>query len=153
MHCALIEFARNVAYSTDADSIEFNPSTNTPIITPIHHPENENEKIAPMRKGAIPIKLTASSLIAYVYGELLIFERFRHNYRVNTSCCSAFSEEGLIMAGYSADGQHCETFELPINIHPWYVGVQFRPEFKSRVTRPSPLYKAFIAAALQGGKK
>jgi CTP synthase len=151
MHCALIEFARNVALYPDADSTEFNKNTNTPVIVPINLSKdspNEDEKIAPMRKGAIPVKLTPFSLIAEAYGETLIYERFRHNYRVNTSCCTALSEEGLALVGHSPDGQHCEAFELPQNVHPWFVGVQFRPELKSRITRPGPLFKAFIAATL-----
>jgi CTP synthase len=101
-----------------------------------------------MRKGAIPIKLLPHSLLATAYGETLIYERFRHKYKVNNSYRATLVEYGLSFVGHSPDDQHCEAFELPIDVHPWFVAVQFHPEFKSRITRPSPLYKAFIGAVL-----
>ncbi|MCL2204816.1 MAG: CTP synthase [Defluviitaleaceae bacterium] len=148
MHCALIEFARNVASCTDADSIEFNARTNTPVIVPINPAQDNAEEIVPMRKGAIPIKIAPDSLLAAAYGEPLIYERFRHKFKVNSQCRKPLTENGLRLTGTSPDDRHCEAFELPPDAHPWYAAVQFHPEFKSRITRPSPLFMAFIGAAL-----
>ncbi|MCL2188115.1 MAG: CTP synthase [Defluviitaleaceae bacterium] len=150
MHCALIEYARNVAGCTDSDSVEFNAETVSPIIIPVHPPQEGkgNNKIVPMRKGAIPVKLTPDTLLAKAYGENLIYERFRHNYKINIQCRIPLAESGLILSASSPDDAFCEAIELPNKMHPWFVGVQFRPEFKSRITRPSPIFKAFIKAAL-----
>jgi len=147
MHCALIEFARNVAGNTESNSIEFDAKTPNPLIisTEPAATKAESDSIVPMRKGARPIKLTAKSLLAEAYGETKISERFRHNYKVDPQQLESLTKNGLQTVGHSPDGTHVEAIELPT--HPWYVGVQFCPEFKSRLTRPSPLYVAFLAAA------
>jgi CTP synthase len=154
MQCALIEFARNVARQGDADSVEFDPEASMPVIkaiTPPHTFLGDEEKITPMRKGAIPVRLIPDSIVSAAYGDLLIYERFRHNYRVNNQYRSLFTEHGLSLTGFSPDDQHVEVIELPRHTHPWFVGVQFHPEFKSRITRPSPLFRAFIGAVCGNG--
>jgi CTP synthase len=148
MQCAFVEFARNVANHPDADSMEYDKDTATPVIVPISANIEDDEKIAPMRKGAIPIKLSPDSLIAAAYGEHLIYERFRHKYKINNQFRTAIADCGLNLVGHSPDDQHCEAFELPKTDHPWFVAVLFHPEFKSRITRPHLLYKAFIQATL-----
>ncbi|MCL2216129.1 MAG: CTP synthase [Defluviitaleaceae bacterium] len=155
MHCALIEFARNVMNRPEADTIEFNPDTSMPIIERIHinRPFEEEpgstsstKTLLTMRKGAFPCKLTPGTLTHAAYGEALIYERFRHLFKVSNQYRSDFVKAGIIESALSADGQNVEGFELPG--HPWFVGVQFHPEFKSRITRPSPLIKAFVEACL-----
>jgi len=151
MHSALIEYARNVAGCSDADSIELNnKTTNSYTIStaPIAY-NSEEDPIAPMRKGAHPIKLAIDSILAETYGKTLINERFRHNYKINNPCTAPLTEKNLRIVGHSPDDTHIEAIELPRDIHPWYVGVQFCPEFKSRMTRPSPIYVAFLAAAIK----
>ncbi|MCL2604346.1 MAG: CTP synthase [Defluviitaleaceae bacterium] len=148
MQCALIEFARNVANNPEADSMEFNRETPFPIIVPIAANIEEDEKIAPLRKGAIPIKLAPDSLLAAAYGELLIYERFRHKYKINNLFRTLLMDSNLHLVGHSPDDQNIEAFELPRGTHPWFVAVQFHPEFKSRMTRPSPLFRAFVGATL-----
>jgi len=149
MQCAVVEFARNVAKIEDADTAEDNNDSPTPIIDHITRPELDAETKRPMRKGAHPCKLAPESLIYTAYGEALIYERFRHLYKLNNQYRSVLTAHGLIEAAYSPDEQHVEAVELTQDRHPWFVGVQFRPEFKSRITRPSPLFEAFIGAALQ----
>ena len=149
MQCAAIEFARNVAGIQGADTSEDNDSeTAAFVIERISPPPVDAETKQPMRKGAQPCKLNPDSLIYSAYGEALIYERFRHLYKLSNQYRGELVAHGLIEAANSPDGQHVEAIELPTSQHPWFVGVQFRPEFKSRITRPSPLFKAFIEAAL-----
>jgi len=152
MHCALIEFAQNVMKCPEADSIEHNPETTMPIIELIHlnRPFVENPVMLDMRKGAHPCKLTSGTLIHAAYGETLIYERFRHLYKINNQYRTDFTKAGIIESALSADEQNVEGIELPTSMHPWFAGVQFHPEFKSRITRPNPLIKAFIGACLDG---
>ena len=153
MQCAVIEFARNVAGMADADSIEDNDASPTPVIELIPRSTLEDSRDTgarlPMRKGAQPCKLSPGSLIHAAYDEALIYERFRHMYRVNNQYRGQLKEHGLLETALAPDGQHVEAVELPQNKHPWFVGVQFRPEFKSRITRPSPLFMAFISAVIK----
>ena len=148
MQSAVLDFARNVAGITGADSAEDKSETATPVIDHITRPATDAETKPPMRKGAQPCKLNPESLIYAAYDEALIYERFRHLYKLNNQYRSVLVSHGLVEAAHSPDNQHVEAIELPQDIHPWYVGVQFRPEFKSRLTCPSPLFKAFIGAVL-----
>jgi len=152
MQCAVIEFARNIAGLPGADSIEDNADTPTPVIEliprPASVPQVETDAKHPMRRGAQPCKLTPDSLTHAAYNEALIYERFRHMYRINNQYRGQLQDAGLLQTATSPDEQHVEAVELPTSIHPWFVGVQFRPEFKSRITRPSPLFKAFLGAAV-----
>ena len=148
MQCAVLEFARNLASIPDADTAEDNYDSPTPVIDHINRPALDEEAKRPMRKGAQPCKLNPESLIYAAYGETLIYERFRHLYKLNNQYRSELMSHGLLETAHSPDGQHVEAIELPQCMHPWFVGVQYRPEFKSRITRPSPLFEAFIGAAL-----
>jgi len=153
MQSAVIEFARNIANIPDADSAEENRDTQTPLIAPNPYPQADDfpadiEANLPMRKGTMPCKLATDSLILAAYGETLIYERFRHMYKLNNHYRAELKEHGLLETAHSPDEQHVEAIELPTCQHPWFVGVQFRPEFKSRINRPSPLIKAFLGAAL-----
>jgi len=143
MHCALVEFARNVVCYYEADSAEFNPNSPDLVVVQTKHDE-EHKPIRPMRKGAKSVVLTPGSHLANAYETGLIRERFRHLFQINNQCRKPLMENGLLLVGHSPDDTHCEAFELPRDVHPWYVGVQFCPEFKSRINKPSPLYVAFL---------
>ncbi|MCL1843787.1 MAG: CTP synthase [Defluviitaleaceae bacterium] len=147
MQCAVIEFARNVMNCPAADTSEINKETPMPIIEHITKPETTTS--VPKRKGALPCKLNTESLLFAAYDENLIHERFCHLYKINNQYRNDLSAAGLIEAAVSPCEQHLEAVELPAEIHPWFVCVQFHPEFKSRLTRPSPPIKAFIEACLK----
>lgn len=152
MHCAIIEFARNVAGMDDAGSIEENKDCLVPLIIEIPRPTTtpslETDGNLPMRKGAQPCKLIKESHIYTAYDTDLIYERFRHMYKLNNQYRGELKDKGLIETALSPDDQHIEAIELPTSSHPWFVGVQFRPEFKSRINKPSPIFEAFLKAAL-----
>ncbi|MCL2577801.1 MAG: CTP synthase [Defluviitaleaceae bacterium] len=153
MQCAIIEFARNVMGHEEADTEEINPETTMPVIEHITKPFTEDKKgdaNVPKRKGALPCKLNPETLIFDAYNENLIYERFCHLYKVNNQFRPKFAAAGLTEAALSPDEQHLEAIELPREKHPWFVGVQFHPEFKSRITRPSPIITAFVGACLEG---
>jgi len=150
MQYAMIEFARDVMGLADAASAEENPDVVTPIFEYIDRQEsNVTGEKAKMRLGAHHCKLAENSLLEAAYGTSQIYERFRHLCRLNNSYRSQFVSHGMIEAAVSHDEKYVEGIELPTDVHPWFVGVQFRPEFKSRMTRPSPLIKAFLGACLQ----
>jgi len=149
MQCAMLEFARNVIGLSDATSAEENPDVVTPIFEYIDRQADRAAGDKPaMRLGAHHCKLTPGSLLQAAYDEDQIYERFRHLCRLNNSYRSEFAKHGMIEAAVSHDDKHVEGIELSTDVHPWFVGVQFRPEFKSRITRPRPLFKAFIQACL-----
>ncbi|MCL2457148.1 MAG: gamma-glutamyl-gamma-aminobutyrate hydrolase family protein, partial [Defluviitaleaceae bacterium] len=146
MQCALIEFTRNVMNRPEADTAEFNSAAEMLLIEHITKPTNE--KSLPKRKGAHPCKLNKNSLTFAAYNEEMIHERFCHLYKVNNFYRAELTNAGIIEAAVSEDGAHLEAFELPKEMHPWFVGVQFHPELKSRITRPSPLVTAFVNACV-----
>jgi CTP synthase len=146
MQCALIEFARNVMNRADANSEEFSAATSMPLIEYIIRPDVD--AAPPKRKGALPCKINPDTLTFAAYNENLIYERFRHLFKVNNQYRADLIAAGIIEAAVSRDEQHLEAIELPTHVHPWFVGVQFHPEFKSRITRPSPIIKAFIGACV-----
>ena len=151
MQCALIEFARNAANQPDADSIECNADTTFPLvvpITPVSTDSKDEDLIVPMRKGAKEIKLTPGTKLHNAYQHDTIRERFRHRYMINNNHHGFFEKNGLLLSAFSENDTHIEGFELPGDVHPWFVGVQFYAEFKSRITNPSPLYEAFVRAAV-----
>jgi len=149
MQYAMIEFARNIIGLADAASAEENPDVVTPIFEYIDRQDgNVTGEKAKMRLGAHHCKLAENSLLEAAYGTNQIYERFRHLCRLNNSYRSQFVNHGMIEAAVSHDEKYVEGIELPTDVHPWFVGVQFRPEFKSRITRPSPLVKAFLSACL-----
>jgi CTP synthase len=142
---ATVEYARNVAGLKDADSTECSPDTPTKLIFKLRDLLAIDELGGTMRLGSYPCELTPGSLAANVYGEEVVHERHRHRYEFNCLYERTLSEKGMRISGRSPDGKFVEIAELPN--HPWYIAVQFHPEFKSKPTRPHPLFAAFVAAA------
>ena len=149
MQCAMIEYARDVMGLANAASAEENPDVITPIFEYVDRREgNVTGEKPKMRLGAHHCKLAENSLLEAAYGQNQIYERFRHLCKLNNMYRGEFKKHGMIEAAISHDEKHVEGIELPTSIHPWFVGVQFRPEFKSRITKPSPLIKAFLNACI-----
>ena len=142
MHCAVVEFARNVCGLDGAHSFELNPETPHPLIH-IFPDENGGH----MRLGCYPCKITPGTKAMLAYGQDLIEERHRHRFEFNNDYKDIMEKFGMIFSGISPDGKLVEIIEL--KDHPWFVGTQFHPEFKSRPNRPHPLFKGFINAALE----
>jgi CTP synthase len=107
-----------------------------------------DKKGGTMRLGALPCKISKDTLAHEAYREELILERHRYRYEVNNQYRAEMAAHGLVFSGLSPDDRRVEIVELPRDMHPWFVGVQFNPEFKSRLTRPSPLFVAFVGACL-----
>ncbi|MFT3950784.1 MAG: CTP synthase [Oscillospiraceae bacterium] len=152
MQMSVIEFARNVAGKTGANSAEFG-ETPFPVIDIMEDQKNITEKGGTMRLGLYPCKLAEGSISHAVYGEDLIYERHRHRFEFNNQFRTEFSEKGLVLAGVSPDNKLVEIVELKRDVHPWFVGVQFHPEFKSRPNRAQRLFKDFIRASLENSGK
>jgi CTP synthase len=148
MHMAVIEFARNVLGLADADTTENVPETKNPVI---HLMEEQKTKImnlgGTMRLGAFPCVLRKGSLVRKEYDKETISERHRHRYEFNNDYRDRFEEKGMALSGVSPNGLLIEIVEL--KDHPWFVAVQFHPEFKSRPVDPHPLFKGFIGASLK----
>ena len=147
MQIAVIEFARHVAGWSDAHSAEFDSATAHPVIDLMPDQVGVTAKGGTMRLGKYPCLLTAGTRAQAAYGQSEIWERHRHRYECSNVFRPALEEAGLRIAGTSPDGRLVEMVELPE--HPWYVGCQFHPEFKSRPDRPHPLFRGFVAAALE----
>jgi len=144
---ATVEYARNVAGLADADSTECNPDTSAKVIYKLRDLLGIDDLGGTMRLGSYACELTPGSLAQHVYGTSLIHERHRHRYEFNCLYEQTLHDHGLRISGRSPDGKFVEIAELPD--HPWYVAVQFHPEFKSKPTRPHPLFAAFVSAAYQ----
>jgi CTP synthase len=142
---ATVEYARNVAGLPDADSTECAPDTPTKLIYKLRDLLGVDDLGGTMRLGAYACELAPGSLAQRVYGTNTIHERHRHRYEFNCLYERTLSEHGLKISGRSPDGKFVEIAELPG--HPWYLAVQFHPEFKSKPTRPHPLFAAFIEAS------
>ena len=147
LQAAVCEFARNVAGLTGATSAEFDENADYTVIDLMPEQEDVEDKGGTMRLGAYPCKLEKGSLAHEVYGEEVIYERHRHRYEVNNAYRDRLTEAGLVISGVSPDGRLVEMVELPD--HPWFVASQGHPEFKSRPTRPHPLFVGFVGAALK----
>ena len=146
MQMAVVEFARHVAGLTGAHSAELDPATPYPVIALMDEQRNVTEKGGTMRLGAYPCRLTPESTkIRKAYGQEMISERHRHRYEFNNEYRDTLTAKGLALSGLSPDGSLVETVELPG--HPWFVGVQYHPEFKSRPNKAHPLFRDFVAAA------
>lgn len=145
MQMAVVEFARNAAGLENANSAEFGEFEH-PVID-IMPDQKGVDMGGTMRLGLYPCKLAENSISRKVYGEELIYERHRHRYEFNNVYREKLSAKGLVFAGLSPDGKLVEIIELPQSVHPFFVGVQFHPEFKSRPNRPHPLFTEFIATA------
>ena len=151
MQAAIVEFARNVVKIKKADSVQFNEKCEDPIIV-LHKEAEENQNIMKStRLGLFPCKLATDTLCREIYGEELIYERHRHRHEVNIHYKSDLEKAGMVIAGMSPDEHLIEAVELPK--HPFFVGVQFDPEYKSRPNRPHPLVAAFIGAAIKNMKE
>lgn len=146
MQCAVIEFARNVVGLDGANSSEFEEDTAYPVIDLMHEQQDIEDMGGTMRLGLYPCKLESGTKACEVYAEGLIYERHRHRYEVNNAFRDRLVEAGLVACGLSPDETLVEMVEL--GEHPWYVASQFHPEFKSRPTRPHPLFAGFVGAAV-----
>jgi CTP synthase len=150
MHMAVIEFARNVLKLENADTTENVPEAKNPVI----HLMEEQKRImnlgGTMRLGAFPCDLRKGSLIRKIYGKDAISERHRHRYEFNNDYREQFEEAGMLLSGQSPNGILVEIVEL--RNHPWFIGVQFHPEFKSRPIDPHPLFREFVGASLKNNK-
>ncbi len=147
MQCAVIEFARDVLGLSDANSTEFNKDTADPVICLLDEQKTITDKGGTMRLGAQPSLLAEGSRSFDCYGQETISERHRHRYEFNNVYRDRFGEAGMTIAGTSPDGGLVEVVEIPD--HPWFVSVQFHPEFKSQPTRSHPLFRGFIGAAVE----
>jgi len=147
MQVAVIEFARNVSGLRGANSTEFDATPPYPVVDLMPEQRSVTEKGATMRLGAYPCLLAPGSKAAAAYGASEISERHRHRYEVNNDFREALTSHGMLISGASPDRRLVEMIELPQ--HPYFVGCQFHPEFKSRPQEPHPLFQSFIAAALR----
>lgn len=147
MQCAVIEFSRNVCGMTGANSTEFDPSTEYPVIDLLPEQKDIEDMGGTMRLGLWPCKVGSNTKCEEAYKDEIVYERHRHRFEVNNELRSTIVEHGLEISGTSPDGRLVEVVELPG--HPWFVGVQFHPEFKSRPTRSHPLFRDFIKASLK----
>jgi CTP synthase len=146
MQCAVIEFARNVLGLEDANSTEFDPNTNAPVICMLDEQLSITEKGGTMRLGAYPCVLKEGSLAFQAYGSTTIAERHRHRYEFNNRYREVFAQHGMAATGTSPNDQLVEVMELAG--HPWYLAVQYHPEFKSKPTKAQPLFREFVRASL-----
>jgi CTP synthase len=144
MQCAVIEFARNVLGFKDAHSTEFDPDSNYPVISLMEEQTTVINKGGTMRLGAYPCKLREGSLMAEVYMQPQISERHRHRFEFNNDYRDAFEKAGMRLSGVSPDDALVETVELDRTVHPFFVGTQYHPEFKSKPLVPHPLFTRFI---------
>jgi CTP synthase len=145
MQCAVIEFARDVAGLEGADSSEFNAATPHPVIDLLESQHSITQKGGTMRLGAYRCALTPGSHAGEEYGAAEVSERHRHRYEFNNHYRTKLEEKGLRVTGLYPDQSLVEIVEL--GGHPWFVGVQFHPELRSRPDQPHPLFRGFIRAA------
>ena len=150
MQIAVIEYARNVLGYNDAHSSELAPETTHPVIDLMPEQKDVEDLGGTMRLGLYPCKITEGTLAHKIYGADLIYERHRHRYEFNNFYRKELIDAGLVISGQSPDDKLVEMVEVPD--HPWYIGVQFHPEFKSRPNHAHPLFREFIGAALKKNK-
>ena len=152
LQCMVIEFARTVLGLDDASSSEFDPTTAHPVIATMAEQkaivDGQGDLGGTMRLGSYAARLTPGSLVAEAYGTTEVSERHRHRYEVNNAYRDRLDEAGLTVSGVSPDTSLVEFVELPRETHPYYVGTQAHPEFKSRPTRSHPLFAGLVGAAL-----
>lgn len=154
MQMAVVEFARHVCGMADAHSSELSQTTTHPVIALMPDQVGVTAKGGTMRLGAYPCQVTGEDTFTYqAYGSLELSERHRHRYEFNNDYRQALTAKGLKLAGLSPDGRLVEIVELDKAVHPWFVGVQFHPELKSRPNKAHPLFREFIAAAKAHGKR
>jgi CTP synthase len=151
MQTACIEYARNVCGLAEANSSEFDPATPHRVIYKLRELRGVEELGGTMRLGAWPCKIEPGTLAHKVYGQTEISERHRHRYEFNREYESTLTAAGLRISGSTPDGTYVEMVEIPG--HPYFIGCQFHPEFKSKPLEPHPLFKAFIGAAYESGQQ
>jgi len=147
MQCAVIEFARNVLGFKDANSTEMNPGTTNPVIDLLEAQKKVTNKGGTMRLGAYPCNIKSDTKTFEVYRKKEISERHRHRYEFNNEYLADFEKAGMIASGINPESGLVEIVEL--KNHPWFVGVQFHPEYKSTVASPHPLFVNFVRAAIE----
>ncbi len=147
MQCAIIEFARNVLGFKDANSTEMNPETTNPVIDLLEIQKTITNKGGTMRLGSYPCNVTEGTKAWEIYNRKEITERHRHRYEFNNEYLRAFEKAGMIASGINPEGGLVEMVEL--KDHPWFIGVQFHPEYKSTVANPHPLFVNFVKAAIE----
>ncbi|MEN8224925.1 MAG: CTP synthase [Bacteroidota bacterium] len=150
MQCAVIEFGRNVLGFNKAHSTEFLPDTPFPVIDLMEDQKSIDDKGGTMRLGAYPCRINKDSKIFKIYGEENIKERHRHRYEFNNKYLDDFIKHGMVPVGINPGKDLVEMMEIPD--HPWFVGVQFHPEYKSTVARPHPLFVSFVEACVRHSK-
>ncbi len=157
LQCMVIEFARNEAGITGADSTEFHPGCEEPVIATMaeqkHFVDGDGNLGGTMRLGLYPADLAEGSLVREAYGEAKVEERHRHRYEVNNAYRDRLEQAGLVFSGRSPDNSLVEFVELPRDVHPYYVSTQAHPELRSRPTRPHPLFAGLVAAAVARQKE
>lgn len=153
MQCAVIEYARHKCGMENANSSEFDDQTKYPVIDLMAEQVDVEDMGGTMRLGLYPCKVYPGTLTQKAYGEELIYERHRHRYEFNNAFREEIIKNGLVIGGTLPNGRLVEIVELPQDVHPWFLGAQFHPEFKSRPTNPHPLFRDFIAAALREQKQ
>jgi CTP synthase len=151
MQTACIEYARNVCGLADANSSEFDPATPHRVIYKLRELRGVEELGGTMRLGAWPCKIETGTLAHRVYGQTEISERHRHRYEFNREYEGTLTAGGLRISGSTPDGTYVEMIEIPE--HPYFIGCQFHPEFKSKPLEPHPLFRAFVGAAYDHGSK
>jgi CTP synthase len=149
----VIEVARDLAGIEDANSSEFDPDTQDPVVATMADQEDvvagDRDMGGTMRLGLYPARLTPGTIVSELYGDAVqVEERHRHRYEVNNAYRERLEQAGLVFSGLSPDGRLVEFIELPREAHPFFVATQAHPEFLSRPTRPHPLFAGLIAAAL-----
>ena len=149
MQCAVIEFARHVCGMADANSSEFNPNSTHPVIDLMPEQLDVKDLGGTMRLGLYPCKVYPDTLTSKAYNAELIYERHRHRYEFNNAFREEIVGKGLVLGGTLPNGRLVEIVELPESEHPWFLGAQFHPEFKSRPTNPHPLFREFVGAAVK----
>jgi len=150
MQTMVIEFARNVCGLASANSTEFDPATPDRVIYKLRELKGVDELGGTMRLGAYPCLLAENSVARRAYGKPEISERHRHRYEFNREYEDILTRHGMRLTGETPDHVYVEICEL--ENHPWYLGCQFHPEFKSKPLEPHPLFRAFIGAALKAGE-
>ena len=148
---AVIEFARNVLNLKDANSTEMDSQTKNPVISIMEDQKNITNMGGTMRLGAWKCDLKKGSIVSKVYKSKTIEERHRHRYEFNNKYREQFETAGLVPTGINPDTGLVEIVEIPE--HPWFVGVQYHPEYKSTVANPHPLFVAFVKAVHQHASK
>jgi CTP synthase len=151
MHVAVSEFARHVVGLDGANSTEMDPETPFPVIDLLPEQKGVEDLGGTMRLGAQAVELADGTHARALYGDGVVHERHRHRYEVNNAYRQQLVEAGLVVSGTFQDGRLVEVVELPE--HPWFVASQFHPEFKSRPTRPAPLFDGFVRAALERARR